>query len=106
MDSDTSEEQFYQFAADFFGRERDSIKERTRFKRDLKADSLDFLGFVLAVEDAFCCQISDDDLSLIKTVGDFWRFFADALGFPRQVIVDAPMVEQNGNWVEMNETRR
>ncbi|HIZ77705.1 MAG TPA: hypothetical protein H9669_08820 [Firmicutes bacterium] len=80
MDSNAAEEQFYELAARFFGRQRNSLGENTRFRRDLKADSLDRLSFVLATESCFRCHLNDDGLAFVKTLGDFWRVVAAALG--------------------------
>lgn len=94
VDRYATEEQFYELAARFFGRERSTLGERTRLRRDLKADSLDCLSFVLAAEASFRCRLSDDGLSLAKTLGDFWRVLAEALGFAMEPSRDAPIREQ------------
>jgi acyl carrier protein len=46
------------------------INERTRFKEDLDADSLDLYELVMELEDRYGISISEEQASRIKTVGD------------------------------------
>lgn len=48
----------------------DSIKVESRLIEDLKADSLDIVELIMALEEFFNVEIPDEDLSGIKTVGD------------------------------------
>lgn len=81
MDQNAAEDQFYELAARFFGRQRDSLGEHTRLRRDLKADSLDRLAFILETESCFQCRLSDEGLAWAKTLGDLWQVASMALGF-------------------------
>ena len=45
------------------------ITEKSDFKEDLKADSLDLFELVMAIEEAFDVEIPSDDLENITTVG-------------------------------------
>jgi acyl carrier protein len=45
-----------------------------RFREDLEADSLDLVELVMAFEDKFGGEISDEDAQKIKTVGDAVNF--------------------------------
>lgn len=45
------------------------IREGTRFKEDLEADSLDLYTLVQELEDSYGIHISDEDASHILTVG-------------------------------------
>jgi acyl carrier protein len=45
------------------------ISERTRFKDDLEADSLDLYTLVQELEDTYGVRISDEQASEILTVG-------------------------------------
>lgn len=47
-----------------------SITEETKFIDDLDADSLDVVEIIMAIEDRFEVEISDEDAADIKTVGD------------------------------------
>ncbi len=46
-----------------------SIQERTRFKEDLEADSLDLYTLVQELEDSYGVRISDEEAAKILTVG-------------------------------------
>ena len=45
------------------------IKEESRFKEDLQADSLDLFELVMAFEDEYGVEIPSEDLEKITTVG-------------------------------------
>ncbi|MHB1469781.1 MAG: acyl carrier protein [Solirubrobacteraceae bacterium] len=45
------------------------IREDTRFKQDLEADSLDLYTLVQELEDSYGIAISDEDAASILTVG-------------------------------------
>lgn len=45
-----------------------------RFREDLEADSLDLVELIMAFEDKFGAQISDEDAQAIKTVGDAVKY--------------------------------
>jgi acyl carrier protein len=45
------------------------VSEKSRFIDDLGADSLDLVQLVMAVEDEFEIEITDDEAESIKTVG-------------------------------------
>ena len=46
------------------------IGERTRFKEDLDADSLDLYELVMELEDRYGISVSEEQASKIATVGD------------------------------------
>ena len=48
----------------------DDIAKESSFVDDLKADSLDIVELVMALEDEFDIKIPDEDYDKIKTVGD------------------------------------
>ena len=45
-----------------------------RFREDLKADSLDLVELIMAFEDKFGAEISDEDAQKITTVGEAVRY--------------------------------
>ena len=55
---------------DQLGVEADEIKMEANFRDDLKADSLDLVELIMAFEEEFGGEISDDEAQEIKTVGD------------------------------------
>ena len=52
------------------GVEADAVKPEAHFINDLGADSLDTVELVMALEEAFSCEIPDEDAEKITTVGD------------------------------------
>jgi len=56
--------------ADKFEVEPSTITKETSFSKDLDADSIDLVEFVLELEDAFGSEIPDDDAEKITTVGE------------------------------------
>jgi acyl carrier protein len=59
---------------DLLGVDEAKIKMEARFREDLEADSLDLVELVMAFEDKFGGEISDEDAQKIKTVGDAVNF--------------------------------
>lgn len=55
---------------DQLGAEADKVTDNASFVDDLGADSLDTVELVMAFEEEFGCEISDDDATKIKTVKD------------------------------------
>lgn len=45
-----------------------------RFREDLEADSLDLVELIMAFEDKFGSEISDEDAQSITTVGEAVRY--------------------------------
>ncbi|QMU07751.1 acyl carrier protein [Levilactobacillus suantsaii] len=56
--------------ADRFEFDRDQINDQLNFKQDLDADSIDFVEFVLELEDTFGAEISDEDAEKLTTIGE------------------------------------
>jgi acyl carrier protein len=52
----------------------ETISERTRFKEDLDADSLDLYELVMELEDRYGISISEEQAAGIDTVGDAVSF--------------------------------
>jgi acyl carrier protein len=63
----------------------DTISERTRFREDLEADSLDLYTLVQELEDSYGVKISDEQAAKILTVGQAVDFvLASGAATPRQ----------------------
>ena len=55
---------------DLLGADESKITMEARFKEDLEADSLDLVELIMAFEDKFGAEISDEDAHKITTVGE------------------------------------
>lgn len=53
------------------------IGDRTRFKEDLDADSLDLYELVMELEDRYGISVSEEQASKIATVGDAVEFVVE-----------------------------
>ncbi len=62
--------------ADILGIDASEITEDSRFKEDLRADSLDLVQMIIAVENEFGITFEDDDLRKITCIRDFMAFLA------------------------------
>ncbi len=55
------------------------VKETSSFTDDLGAGSLDMIDLAMSIEDEFEIELSDDNISKIKTVGDLAKFIESKL---------------------------
>jgi len=55
---------------DLLGADEAKITLEARFREELEADSLDLVELIMAFEDKFGTEISDEDAQKIATVGD------------------------------------
>ena len=53
------------------------VTPEARFREDLEADSLDLVELIMAFEDKFGGEISDEDAQKITTVGDAVKYIDD-----------------------------
>ncbi|MBQ4091830.1 MAG: acyl carrier protein [Firmicutes bacterium] len=60
-------------------RSRKPIGAKTRFKRDLKMDAVDFLDLVLKVEKRFGCRLEDELLAQVVNLGQLALVLEKAL---------------------------
>ena len=54
---------------DRFEVSKDKITNDLNFRTDLDADSIDFVEFIMELEDIFGAEISDDDAEKLTTIG-------------------------------------
>ena len=59
---------------DLLGADDEKITMEARFREDLEADSLDLVELIMAFEDKFGAEISDDDAQTITTVGEAVKY--------------------------------
>jgi acyl carrier protein len=67
--SDTFE-QVKAIIVDLLGVDESKITMEARFREELEADSLDLVELIMAFEDKFGGEISDEDAQKITTVGE------------------------------------
>lgn len=65
---DTIEERVKRVIAEQLGVAEVDVKPEASFADDLGADSLDEIELVMAIEDEFAIEISDDDAEKVRTV--------------------------------------
>lgn len=59
---------------DLLGVEEDQVVEAANFREDLEADSLDLVELIMAFEEEFGGEISDEDAQTITTVGEAVKY--------------------------------
>ena len=67
--SDT-QERVTAIIVDLLGVEEDQVVSAARFREDLEADSLDLVELIMAFEEEFDGEISDEEAQKITTVGE------------------------------------
>ena len=68
MPSAEMESRLKKIVADRLGCEESAIVPSARFAEELKADSLDLVELIMALEEEFECEIPDEDAEKITTV--------------------------------------
>lgn len=63
-----------QFLVDEIEIEKNLLKEDALLKEDLNIDSLDFVDIVVLVEKKFGFKIKPEEMSGVKTLGDFYSY--------------------------------
>ena len=64
---------------DLLGVEDEKVTMEARFREDLEADSLDLVELIMAFEDKFGAEISDEDAQQISTVGEAVKYIDDRM---------------------------
>ena len=59
---------------DLLGADESKITMEAKFREDLEADSLDLVELIMAFEDKFGAEISDEDAQKITTVGEAVKY--------------------------------
>lgn len=71
------EEKVIGIVSDQLDTPKEDISQTSSFVDDLKADSLDIVELVMALEDEFDIKIPDEDYDKIKTVGDVIKYIEE-----------------------------
>lgn len=64
------EERVRNIVVDLLGVDAEKVVPSARFREDLEADSLDLVELIMAFEEEFGGEISDEDAQKITTVGE------------------------------------
>ena len=68
--SDNIQERITAIVVELLGVDADDVTPEAHFRDDLEADSLDLVELIMAFEDEFGGEISDEDAQKINTVGE------------------------------------
>jgi acyl carrier protein len=66
----STEERVKNIVVDLLGVEPERVVPSARFREDLEADSLDLVELIMAFEEEFGGEITDEDAQTITTVGE------------------------------------
>ena len=72
--------QVQEIIVDLLGVDNSKVTPEARFREDLEADSLDIVELIMAFEDKFGSEISDEDAQNITTVGEAAKYIQDNMG--------------------------
>src|ERR1035437_5369412 len=78
--ADLSFDRFKTIVVSQLGVEPDQVTPEASFVEDLNADSLDLVELIMAFEEEYKMQISDDDAEKIGTVGQAWEYIQEKVG--------------------------
>ncbi len=65
---------------DLLGADEEKIVTAAKFREDLEADSLDIVELIMAFEDKFGTEISDEHAQKITTVGEAVDYISGQMG--------------------------
>ena len=78
--TDLSFDRFKTIVTSQLGVEPDQVTPEASFVEDLNADSLDLVELIMAFEEEYKMQISDEDAEKIGTVGQAWDYIQEKVG--------------------------
>lgn len=74
------EERIKNIVVDLLGVDADRVVPEARFREDLEADSLDLVELIMAFEEEFGGEITDEDAQRITTVGQAVEYITTNMG--------------------------
>jgi len=72
--ADTTFDSVRNIIVELLGVDASKVTETARFREDLGADSLDLVELIMAFEEKFGAEISDEDAQSITTVGEAVKY--------------------------------
>ena len=76
----STEERVKNIVIDLLGVDEDRVLPAARFREDLEADSLDLVELIMAFEEEFGGEITDEDAQKITTVGEAVSYIQTHMG--------------------------
>lgn len=76
----TVEERVQNIVIDLLGVDAEKVVPPARFREDLEADSLDLVELIMAFEEEFGGEISDEDAQRITSVGEAVNYIKTQMG--------------------------
>jgi acyl carrier protein len=70
MEKESTESRVVNIIVDLLGVEESDVVPDASFRKDLEADSLDLVELIMAFEEEFNGEISDEEAQKITTVGE------------------------------------
>ncbi|MBL8163246.1 MAG: acyl carrier protein [Anaerolineae bacterium] len=74
------EERIKNIVVDLLGVDAERVVPDARFREDLEADSLDLVELIMAFEEEFGGEITDEDAQRITTVGQAVEYITTNMG--------------------------
>ncbi len=76
----STEERVKHIVIDLLGVDEDRVVPAARFREDLEADSLDLVELIMAFEEEFGGEITDEDAQKITSVGEAVSYIQTHMG--------------------------
>ena len=76
----STEERVKKIVVDLLGVDDDRVVPAARFREDLEADSLDLVELIMAFEEEFGGEITDEDAQKITSVGEAVSYIQKNMG--------------------------
>ena len=72
-------EKIKEIIVDVLGIDESQVTMDARFREDLEADSLDLVELIMAMEEAFDAEISDEEAQKIASVGEAVKYIVERM---------------------------